>query len=181
MVDHDGHRYGATVMASLDALHAQQREMVRAMSLGVAMALVAAAAGGWLIGRQTLKPLTRMAEQASRINERDPKERLVAPPAGDELGQLAVSFNGLLDRLASALHHQRQFMADASHELRTPVSVVRTAAQVTLAQRRSVEPRSIASRWSSSASRRTASRAWSTRCSCCRGPRLTACRFAASF
>ena len=102
--------------------------------LGVAMALIAAAVGGWLIGRQTLKPLTRMAEQASRINERDPRERLVAPPAGDELGQLAVSFNGLLDRLASALNHQRQFMADASHELRTPVSVVRTATQVTLAR-----------------------------------------------
>ena len=133
-IDYGGHRYGATVMASLDVLHAQQGEMVRAMSLGIAMALVAAAAGGWMIGRQTLKPLTRMAQQASRINERDPKERLVAPPAGDELGQLAVSFNELLDRLASALNHQRQFMADASHELRTPVSVVRTATQVTLAK-----------------------------------------------
>ncbi len=54
--------------------------------------------------------------------------------ADDELGLLAHSFNGLLDRLASALHQQRQFMADASHELRTPVSVVRTAVQVTLAQ-----------------------------------------------
>ena len=125
-------------MAPLDALHAQQAEMVRAMSLGVAMALVAAAAGGWLIGRQTLKPLTRMAEQASRINERDPRERLVAPPVGDELGQLAVSFNGLLDRLASALNHQRQFMADASHELRTPVSVVRTADAGHAGQRRSL-------------------------------------------
>ena len=133
-VDHQGHQYIAAVMAPLDPLYAQRSVMVRAMSLAIAMALLAAAVGGWLIGRQTLKPLTRMAEQARRINERDPRERLVAPPVDDELGQLAVSFNGLLDRLTSALNHQRQFMADASHELRTPLSVVRTATQVTLSK-----------------------------------------------
>lgn len=134
VVDYGDHRYNAGVVASLDTLKAQHVEIVRAMTLGVAIALIAAAVGGWLIGRQTLKPLTRMADQATRIDERDPKARLVTPPVGDELGQLALSFNGLLDRLAAALAHQRQFMADASHELRTPVSVVRTAAQVTLAK-----------------------------------------------
>jgi two-component system OmpR family sensor kinase len=133
-VEYAGHRYTAVVMAPLGTLYAQQAEMVRAMSLGVLIALLAAAVGGWLIGRQTLKPLTHMAEQLGRINERNPEGRLVAPPVDDELGQLAASFNGLLDRLASAMNHQRQFMADASHELRTPVSVVRTAAQVTLAK-----------------------------------------------
>jgi heavy metal sensor kinase len=133
-VEHSGHRYRAAVIAPLGPLRAQHAEMVRAMSLGVVIALIAAAAGGWLIGRQTLRPLVRMADQARRINERDPRERLAAPPVDDELGRLAASFNGLLDRLASALNGQRQFMADASHELRTPVSVVRTAAEVTLSR-----------------------------------------------
>jgi signal transduction histidine kinase len=75
-----------------------------------------------------------MARQAQHINERNPTGRLTAPPVNDELGDLASSFNELLDRLAAALNFQRQFMADASHELRTPVSVVRTATQVALSQ-----------------------------------------------
>jgi two-component system OmpR family sensor kinase len=133
-VDYAGHRYAATILAPLAPLRADHAEMVRAMSLGVIVALLAAAAGGWLIGRQTLKPLTAMADQAHRINEQDPRDRLAAPAVDDELGRLAASFNGLLDRLAAALNGQRQFMADASHELRTPVSVVRTATQVTLAK-----------------------------------------------
>jgi signal transduction histidine kinase len=133
-VDYEGHRYHAAVIAPLAPMRAQNAEMLRAMSAGIVIALIVAAAGGWLIGRQTLKPLTRMAEQARQINEQDPRDRLAAPPVDDELGRLAASFNGLLDRLASALNHQRQFMADASHELRTPVSVVRTATQVTLAK-----------------------------------------------
>jgi heavy metal sensor kinase len=133
-VEDRGHRYIAGVMAPLKVLRAQHAEMVRAMSVGVLMALVTAAVGGWFIGRQTLRPLTKMADQARRINERDPHARLTAPPVNDELSQLAGAFNGLLDRLASALSFQRQFMADASHELRTPVSVVRTATQVTLSK-----------------------------------------------
>jgi heavy metal sensor kinase len=133
-VDHGEQRYFAIVLAPLAPVIAQHREVVTAMSAGVGMALVAAVAGAWLIGRQTLKPLTRMAAQAGRIDERDPSVRLTAPPVADELGQLATSFNALLDRLSAALNDQRQFMANASHELRTPLSVVRAATEVALSR-----------------------------------------------
>ena len=108
--------------------------MLTALMAGLLIALVVAAGGGWLVGRQTLKPLTDLARQATGITEQDPTGRLNAPNSGDELGRFALAFNELLDRLAAVLHAQRQFMADASHELRTPVSVVRTTAQVTLAR-----------------------------------------------
>lgn len=133
-VEYRQHAYVAAVIAPLSSLQAQHTETTRATALGIVVGLIVAAVGGWFIGRQTLRPLTRMAGQARTINEQNPTERLTAPPVNDELGDLATSFNELLDRLAAALNFQRQFMADASHELRTPVSVVRTAAQVTLSQ-----------------------------------------------
>jgi signal transduction histidine kinase len=76
----------------------------------------------------------QMARQAEAITPDRPDARLSCPNRVDELGTLAASFNALLDRLAGALHIQRQFMADASHQLRTPISIARTAAQVTLAR-----------------------------------------------
>ena len=128
------HRYVAAVMAPLEELEEEQAELTAALAIGGLLALLVAVVGGWIVGHQTLKPLAAMAGQATAITERDPTGRLVAPNSRDELGQFAASFNELLDRLAAALHSQRQFMADASHELRTPVSVVRTTAQVTMAR-----------------------------------------------
>jgi signal transduction histidine kinase len=129
-----GRRYVAVVIAPLEDIAAERRELRIALGAGVIIALLLAAVGGWIVGRQSLRPLGTLAAQAAAISGRDPSERLRAPHPNDELGRFAGAFNGLLDRLASALNSQRQFMADASHELRTPVSVVRTAAQVTLAQ-----------------------------------------------
>jgi signal transduction histidine kinase len=133
-VTYGSHRYIAAVMVPLDELQSQHAQLLSALASGAIAALVVAALGGWLIARKTLQPLADMARQAAAVSERDPTARLAVPDRHDELGRFAAAFNGLLDRLARALHAQRQFMADASHELRTPVSVVQTTAQVTLAR-----------------------------------------------
>lgn len=74
-----------------------------------------------------------MGAEAQAITARTPDTRLTVPRGGGA-GQLAVSFNIVLDRLGNALSTQRRFMADASHELRTPISILRTAADVTLSR-----------------------------------------------
>ena len=99
---------------------------------GTALALLLAAAGGWWIARAALAPVGALARQAAAIDDRTPGARLVAPNPEDELGRMARAFNDVLERLETAIAAQRRFMADASHELRTPVSIARTAAEVAL-------------------------------------------------
>ena len=120
------------VWTSLDDFERERHVLNRALLLGVPLALFVALTGGWVISRRALRPLSDMAHQTQAISDRRPDVRLHTPNSEDELGVLAGAFNALLDRLGGALTLQRRFMTDASHELRTPVSVVRTTAQVTL-------------------------------------------------
>jgi signal transduction histidine kinase len=80
-----------------------------------------------------------MADRARRLGGEDLSGRLPVANPRDELGQLAETFNELLARLELSLKQQRQFMADASHELRTPITTTRTAANVALQQRHRAE------------------------------------------
>lgn len=136
---HGGVTYVVGTAESLAPVEEELRVLRRTLLAGVLFALVLAAGGGWWIARQALRPVTEMATQASRISDRTPGRRLTADNPGDELGRLAGAFNDLLTRLESALSAQRRFMADASHELRTPVSVARTAAEVALSRERRSE------------------------------------------
>jgi heavy metal sensor kinase len=129
-----GHRFTVAIAAPLEGLETQWGTLVEACAIGIPFVMIVAAAGGWLLGRRGLRPLERMAKQARGITARTSDARLDVRGAGAELDDVSASFNRVLDRLGSALSTQRRFMADASHELRTPVSIMRTAADVTLSQ-----------------------------------------------
>ena len=75
-----------------------------------------------------------MGAQAERISAANLHERLAVKNPSDELGRLARTFNDLLDRLDQTFERQRRFISDASHELRTPISILRGEAEVALSQ-----------------------------------------------
>ena len=129
----DAITFDLIVGSPISDVRREQREGLEAMLVGIPIALVLAAAGGMWLASIGLRPITDMAQRAARIAPNG-LEDLGQTARTDELGQLADAFNGLVARLRATLQTQRQFMADASHELRTPVSVVRATADVMLSR-----------------------------------------------
>lgn len=105
----------------------------------VPLTLVLAGCGGYLLARRSLLPVVAMSAQASRIGAENLHERLQVKNARDELGKLATSFNELLDRVSRSFERQRRFVADASHELRTPVAIFCGETDVALSQPKRTE------------------------------------------
>jgi signal transduction histidine kinase len=88
---------------------------------------------GWLMAGRALRPVRTMSTRARGISERNLHQRLAIGGPEDELKELADTFDELLARLESAFESQRRFVANASHELRTPITLERTLIEVALA------------------------------------------------
>ena len=107
-----------------------------ALLLLIPAVLLGGAAGGWWMSRRALHPVDQITASARSIGETSLSQRLPVPATEDELQRLSETLNQMLDRIESAFRRVTQFTADASHELRTPIALIRTTSELALRKQR---------------------------------------------
>ncbi|MDA0832137.1 MAG: ATP-binding protein [Planctomycetota bacterium] len=121
-----------------DEVVSQHRFLLLIVAAGLAILVVGMLGGGWLTSR-AIQPLTNMSQTAASISATNLDARIDVLDTDTELGQLATVLNQTFDRLQAAFEQQVRFTADASHELRTPVSILLAQTQMALSKSRSDE------------------------------------------
>ena len=113
--------------------------LLRVLVLAGPLVLLLAAGGGYLLAGRALAPVAAITRLASGIGAQDLHARLNLDLPDDELGRLARTFDAMLARIEDAFERQRRFTGDAAHELRTPLSLMRSQGDLALARPRSAE------------------------------------------
>lgn len=108
-----------------------------AVLIVIPLLLLVATAGGYLMSTRALAPVDQITRAAQNITARDLSTRVEVPHTGDEIQRLAQTMNAMLQRIEAAFSRITQFTTDASHELRTPVALIRTQAELALRKSRS--------------------------------------------
>ncbi len=132
-----GQPYTVQVAAPVGELAEALERYRLTLLLLIPAVLLVASGGGYWVSRRALAPVDRIIRDAQSISSQNLQKRLDVPATGDELQRLSETLNQMLERLDQAFRRVTQFTADASHELRTPVAVIRTTAEIALRRPRS--------------------------------------------
>jgi signal transduction histidine kinase len=118
--------YVLEIAAPIDRLEQELARFRLLLLTAIPLLLIGTGSAAYLITRSAFRPLTSMVDTARRITASTLHQRLEVPRARDEVQELALTFNTMIERLDTAFKAQRQFVADASHEFQTPLTVIRS-------------------------------------------------------
>jgi heavy metal sensor kinase len=135
----NGRQYRVLVATPMDATETTLRRVRMLLLWSTPVVLLFASLGGYWISRRALAPVDEITRAARLIGIQSLSQRLIVPATGDEIQRLSETWNEMLVRLEAAVKRLSQFTADASHELRTPIALIRTTAELTLRRERSPE------------------------------------------
>lgn len=120
------------VFASLEPLAERLGRLRSLFLIIVPAALLVASAGGWFMARRALSPVTEITDAAAIISSTSLHQRVPVGKTRDELAHLAVTFNDMITRLETTFSAQRRFVADASHDIRTPLTIIQAEMELIL-------------------------------------------------
>ena len=120
------------VAAPLKSLRETEASFLRQLRVGGPLLVLLGTIGIWFVARRALRPVDLLRRQVDGISSSDLTARVSEPRSFDEVGRLARTMNGLLERLQVSHDRQTRFVSDASHELRSPLATVRTRLEVAL-------------------------------------------------
>jgi heavy metal sensor kinase len=129
-----GKRFGIQLGQSLEESSELVQHFGWILIAAIPVVLLIASATGYWMARRALRPVIAITQDARAIGALDISKRIAVPPAKDELRDLSTTLNEMMDRLEAAFQRITQFTADASHELRTPIALIRTTAELAIAE-----------------------------------------------
>ncbi|WP_430782784.1 ATP-binding protein [Actinoplanes sp. G11-F43] len=130
IVTEDAGPFTVVVAASLEEVEESTDALVTPLLIGLPLVLIVVGGVTWLVVTRALAPVERIRREVEEITGERLDRRVPEPAARDEIQRLAVTMNHMLARLDDARQRQQRFVADASHELRSPLSSIRQAAEV---------------------------------------------------
>lgn len=136
---HKNQKYVVAVAASLSNLENQLGNLRLIFYISIPLTLLFSTAIGWLFSKRAYTPVKQLITTAESITAQNLSSRLPENKSGDEIAQLAATLNNMIERLENSFNIQKQFTSDASHELKTPLTILRGEIEVALQKERTTE------------------------------------------
>ena len=139
VIEDDAATYIVQVASPLTALENALNDLKQLLTVMLPLLILFTGLVGWILAKLSLRPVDRMTKAVQQITAQSLRKRVPEPDTRDEIQRLAVTFNDMLARLDRAFESQRHFLQDASHELKTPLTILEGEMSVALKRQRSPE------------------------------------------